>query len=103
MENIFENFDTMEIDKIKETNMSLNKNYIRVLNKIPKHFKLDNDLEKMILAFNYGEMIGRKCEKDTIEWNAFACFQTMKMFYKLNGKLPQTQQELQKWKDSYLS
>lgn len=91
--------DRGELERLEELPMTENKNYIKVLEKIPSHFKAENDVIKcMMLAFSYGELKGRECERNQIEWNSTATFYNMKIYASMhNGELPKTLDDLVKW------
>ena len=88
-----------EFERLKELSMTDNKNYIKVLERIPSHFKAEDDVFKcMMLAFSYGELKGRECERDQIKWNSMATFYNMKTYAsKHNGELPKTPNDLKEW------
>lgn len=81
-----------------KTTFTDNRNYQRVIRAIPKHFGSNDIFACMMLAFAFGEMKGRECERDMIKWNALATFQNMKSYAQVhNGQLPKTQKELKEW------
>lgn len=92
----------IELEKLEQTAFTENKNYIRVLNRIPKHFNTSDLFLCMMLAFNYGEMKGRECERDMIKWNASATFSWLKLYHQENGCFPDTEADLWKWEKTYL-
>lgn len=96
-------FSDTELKKIGETTFTQNKNYVEVLNRIPEHFDTDDLFVCMMLAFNYGEMVGRRCKRDLIKWNSLATFQWMKMYHEENGCLPKTQIQLWDWEKEFIS
>lgn len=88
----------IELQKLGKTSIIENPNYITVLKRIPKYFNTSDLVMCMMLAFNYGDMKGRECERDLIEWNASATFYNMKSYAKFhNGKLPETFNDLKEW------
>ena len=90
----------IELQKLKETSSTTNPNYITVLKRIPEYFKTNNLFVLMVLAFNYGEMKGRECERDMIKWNALATFHNMKSYAQVhNGQLPKTLNDLKDWEE----
>lgn len=93
----------IELQKLKETSSTTNPNYITVLKRIPEYFKTNNLFVLMVLAFNYGEMKGRECERDMIKWNASATFQWMKIYYEENGCFPDTEADLWKWEKEFVN
>lgn len=92
----------IELQKLKETSTPTNPNYITVLKRIPEYFKTNNLFSLMLLAFNYGEMKGRKCERDMIKWNASAIFGWMKLYHKENGCFPDTETDLWEWEKEFV-
>lgn len=96
-------FSDIELQKLGKTSFTQNKNHIAVLNKILEHFETDDLFVCMMLAFNYGEMVGRRCERDLIKHNALATFQWMKVYYKENGCFPKTQKELWDWEKEFVN
>ncbi|WP_050637684.1 hypothetical protein [Candidatus Stoquefichus sp. SB1] len=73
-------------------------NYITTIKRIPEFFNEENLLMCMILAFNFGELRGRECERDLIKRNASACFYNMRSYADAhNGELPNSQEDLKKW------
>lgn len=105
MKSIFNKTDEIELKELSKTTIPQNQNYIEVLKRIPDYFNITagNEIMGLILAFNYGEIVGRRCEKDLIKWNALATFYNMKSYAsKHNGELPKTQQELHEWLDDYI-
>lgn len=92
----------IELEKLGETTVTNNLNYLRVLKRIPTYFETDDLFMCMSLAFNFGELKGRECERDMIQCNALATFYNMKSYASLhNGKLPKTFDDLKKWEEEY--
>ena len=92
----------IELEKLGETTVTNNLNYLRVLKRIPTYFETDDLFLCMSLAFNFGELKGRECERDMIQCNALATFYNMKSYASLhNGKLPKTFDDLKKWEEEY--
>lgn len=86
------------LQELAKTTIPSNANYITTIKRIPEYFNYDEPLMCMILAFNFGELRGRECERDLIKWNALACFYNMQSYAKAHdGNLPKTQQELMAW------
>lgn len=83
------------LEELGKTTIPCNPNYITTIKRIPEFFNEENLLMCMILAFNFGELRGRECERDLIKRNASACFYNMRSYAKAhNGELPKSQQEL---------
>ena len=95
--------DRKWLNEIKKTSYTENKNYINVIKQIPMYFKTDNLFKCMMLAFNFGELRGRECEKDKIKWNALATFQWMKTYYDEKGYLPDTLEDLETYEKEFLN
>lgn len=92
----------IELEKLGETTVTNNLNYLRVLKRIPTYFETDDLFMCMSLAFNFGELKGRECERDMIQCNVLATFYNMKSYASLhNGKLPKTFDDLKKWEEEY--
>lgn len=91
-----------ELEKLSKTNFTENPNYTRVLRKIPEYFRTNDLFICMMLAFNYGEMIGRRSEAEKIKWNASATFGWMKIYYEKNGCFPDTQKDLWDWQKRFV-
>ena len=79
-----------------------NRNYQRVIRAIPEHFGSNDIFACMMLAFNFGEMKGRECERDKIKWNASATFSWLKLYHQENGCFPDTEADLRKWEKAYV-
>lgn len=92
----------IELEKLGKTTFIENPNHITVLKRIPEYFKTNKLFTLMVLAFNYGEMKGRECERDMIKWNASATFQWMKVYYQENGCFPDNEADLWKWEKTYV-
>lgn len=83
-----------------KTTFTDNKNYQRVIRTIPEHFESNDIFACMMLAFNFGEMKGRECERDKIKWNALATFHNMKSYAQSHdGQLPKTLNDLKDWEE----
>lgn len=91
-----------ELEKLSKTNFTENPNYMRVLRKIPEYFRTNDLFTCMMLAFNYGEMKGRECERDMIKWNASATFSWLKLYHQENGCFPDNEADLRKWEKAYV-
>ena len=92
----------IELEKLEQTAFTENRNYIRVLNRIPKHFNTSDLFLCMMLAFNYGEMKGRECARDMIKWNASATFSWLRLYHQENGCFPDNEADLRKWEKAYV-
>lgn len=92
----------IELEKLGETTVTNNLNYLKVLKRIPTYFETDDLFMCMSLAFNFGELKGRECERDMIKWNALATFEWMKTYYNKNGCFPDTQKDLWEWEKAYV-
>ncbi len=102
VEDAFIKWDSIELKKLGKTHFIDNQNYRRVLRKIPEYFRTNDLFTCMMLAFNYGEMIGRKCEAEKIKWNASATFSWLKLYHQENGCFPDTEADLRKWEKAYV-
>lgn len=90
---------------IKElSNTSLNENYIDVIKAIPDKFNVHDDIDKaMLIAFNYGEMVGRSCERDMMKWDNSAIFENMRTYAGFhNSNLPKSLDDLIQWVNEYV-
>lgn len=93
----------IELEKLSKTSVTDNRNYLTVLGRIPSYFETESLCACMLLAFNYGEMKGRECERDMIKWNALATFEWMKVYHEENGCFPDTQEDLWNWEKAYVN
>ncbi len=83
-----------------KTTFTDNRNYQRVIRANPEHFGSNDIFACMMLAFNFGEMKGRECERDKIKWNALATFHNMKSYAQAHeGQLPKTLNDLKDWEE----
>lgn len=89
----------------KLSNTSLNENYIDVIKAIPDKFNVQGDIDKaMLIAFNYGEMVGRSCERDMLKWDNSAIFENIRTYASIhNGNLPNSLDDLAKWVNDFVS
>ena len=86
------------LKELGETTITNNRNYLTVLRRIPSYFETEDLFLCMSLAFNFGELIGKECERDMIKWNALCTFNNMKIYaQEHNGELPTTFDDLKKW------
>ncbi len=90
------------LSNLDNTPFTQNKNYINVIQNIPTYFGTNNLYFCMMIAFNFGNLIGIKCERDLIKWNSLATFQYMKLYAKdHDGKLPKTFNDLKEYEKQY--
>jgi len=98
------NYVNEQIKLLGETTIINNPNYLKVIKAIPTYFDTNNLMMCMTLAFNFGEMKGRECERDLIKWNASATFYNMKSYAsEHNGELPDTFKDLKNWRKEIVS